>query len=312
MNFTYIGESVHASIPKTQKAMKQLIEGGDAAYTEPSESLDYIIGLIKDQVANGAAYIEVNIDEFFDQDQSIAVGLMKKYVRMVADHSDGVPVCVDSSHDDILRAGLEEWYNHLGDNAPVPMLNSVKTHTADAVLPWRKDYKFKVIGMLSPETPAGVTPWQEIYDMAVIIFDKAIANGFAADDIYYDTMVFPLAIDMPMMPGDTGYTFNTMQAIKAIMNDEKMKGVHTSIGLSNSVQNLPGRKIGMCRAYMHVARQYGLDGAIVNVFHDYDNAEIDKELVEIVEVFANIDGSQENSDKAMMVMADFCQKCRNS
>ena len=310
MNFTYIGESVHASIPKSQKAMKQLIEAGDNAYTEPSESLDYIISLIKDQAANGAAFIEVNIDEFFDQDQSIAIGLMKKYVKLVAEHSGGVPVCVDSSHDDILRAGLEEWYSNESVKDIMPMLNSVKTHTADMVLPWRKEYAFKVIGMLSPETPAGVTPWQEIHAMAVEIFDKAIANGFAADDIYYDTMVFPIAIDMPMMPGDTGYTYNTMQALKAIMTDEKMKGVHTSIGLSNSVQNLPGRKIGVCRAYMHVARKYGLDGAIVNVFHDYDNSEVDQELVDLVEVFADLDGSQENTDKAMMVMADFCQKCR--
>ncbi len=310
MSFTYIGESVHATIPKTQKAMKELLTGGEIAYTEPSEALDYIISLIKDQAANGAAYIEVNIDEFFDQDQSIAIGLMKKYVGLVAEHSGGVPVCVDSSHDDILRAGLEEWYNHPNVKDVVPMLNSVKTHTADQVLPWRKDFAFKVIGMLSPENPSGVTPWQEIYDMAVEIYDKAIANGFAADDIYYDTMVFPLAIDMPMMPGDTGYTFNTMQAIKAIMTDEKMKGVHTSIGLSNSVQNLPGRKIGVCRAYMHIARQYGLDGAIVNMFHNYDGGELDQELVELVEVFAGLDGSSENTDKAMMVMADFCQKCR--
>ena len=310
MTFTYIGESVHATIPKTQQAMKQLIVGGENAYTEPSEALDYIISLIKNQVSEGACFIEVNIDEFFDQDQSIAIDLMKKYVRLVADHSGGVPVCVDSSHDDILRAGLEEWYDHLGSDAVMPMLNSVKTHTADLVLPWRKEFAFKVIGMLSPETPSGVTPWQEIHEMAVKIFDNSISNGFAADDIYYDTMVFPLAIDMPMMPGDTGYTYNTMQAIKAIMSDEKMKGVHTSIGLSNSVQNLPGRKIGVCRAYMHVARQYGLDGAIVNMFHDYENSEVDQELVELVEVFAALDGSAEKTDNAMMVMADFCQKCR--
>ena len=42
----------------------------------------------------------------------------------------------------------------------------------------------------------------------------------------------------------------------------------------------------------------------------YDSGEVDPELVELIEIFANIDGNQENTDKAMMVMADFCNKCR--
>ncbi len=310
MAFTYIGESVHASIPKTGKVMRELAAAGAGAYENESESLSYIISLIKDQAERGASYIEVNVDEFCGADASEAIELMKVYVGLVAKHSGGVPVCVDSSNDDILRAGLEEWYKQ-GSDMPVPMLNSVKVHTADLVLPWRKDYAFKVIGMLSPEVPMGVTLWQDIYAMAQEIYEKAIANDFSADDIYYDTMVFPLAIDMPMMPGDTGYTYNTMQALKAIMTDEKMKGVHTSIGLSNCVQNLPGRKLGVCRAYMEVAKKYGLDGAIVNIFHDYGNgAAAAGELVELVEVFAALDGSAENTDKAMMAMADFCQQCR--
>lgn len=309
MSFTYIGESVHASIPKTGKAMRDLIEAGDGAFERESESLNYIISLISDQADKGAVFIEVNVDEFVGNDIELAKSQMCQYVKLVAAYGKGVPVCVDSSNDDLLRAGLEQWYALDGELA-VPMLNSVKTHTANLVLPWRNEFKFKIIGMLSPEVPMGVTLWQDIYAMAHDIFDKALANGFSADDIYYDTMVFPLAIDMPMMPGDTGYTYNTMQAIKAIMNDEKMKGVHTSIGLSNCVQNLPGKKLGVCRAYLEVARKYGLDGAIINVFHDYDSKPVDSGLMELVEVFAALDGSAENTDNAMMKMADFCQQCR--
>ncbi len=310
MSFTYIGESVHASIPRTGTAMRKLATAGSGAYENESESLAYIISLISDQATRGAGYIEVNVDEFCGADPAQAIALMREYVKLVAIHGQGVPVCVDSSNDDILRAGLEQWYAQ-SDDMPAPMLNSVKVHTASEVLPWRKDYPFKVIGMLSPEVPMGVTRWQDIHAMAVEIFDMAIENGFVADDIYYDTMVFPLAIDMPMMPGDTGYTYNTMQAIQAIMTDQKLKGVHTSIGLSNCVQNLPGRKLGVCRAYLEVARKYGLDGAIVNIFHDYGNGQpADPELVELVEIFAALDGSDQNTDRAMMTMAEFCQKCR--
>ena len=43
-----------------------------------------------------------------------------------------------------------------------------------------------------------------------------------------------------------------------------MKGVHFSMGVSNSCRDLPGRKIGICRAYVEVGMRYGLDAGIVN------------------------------------------------
>jgi hypothetical protein len=42
-----IGESIHASIPKTGKIMKQLREIGADAYSRPSEPLNYIKALIE-------------------------------------------------------------------------------------------------------------------------------------------------------------------------------------------------------------------------------------------------------------------------
>ncbi|MBA7655619.1 hypothetical protein ES703_63525 [subsurface metagenome] len=52
-----IGESVHASIPKTGKIMRQLSDLGPDAYTSPSEPLHYIRTLIEEQAAEGADYI---------------------------------------------------------------------------------------------------------------------------------------------------------------------------------------------------------------------------------------------------------------
>ncbi|MBN2843541.1 MAG: hypothetical protein JXM68_10645, partial [Sedimentisphaerales bacterium] len=71
MTFTYIGESVHASIPKTGKAMRELAGAGPEAFGQASGSLDYIISLIKDQASAGAAFIEVNVDEFVSESVSL-------------------------------------------------------------------------------------------------------------------------------------------------------------------------------------------------------------------------------------------------
>ncbi len=46
-----IGESIHASIPKTGKEMAKLAELGPEAYSAPSEPLDHIKSLIESQAA---------------------------------------------------------------------------------------------------------------------------------------------------------------------------------------------------------------------------------------------------------------------
>ena len=37
--------------------------------------------------------------------------MMVEYARLVRKWGKGVPICVDSSNDDVLIAGLKEWYN---------------------------------------------------------------------------------------------------------------------------------------------------------------------------------------------------------
>ncbi len=78
-----IGESIHASIPKTGKVMKQLVELGSDAYSRPSEPLNYIRVLIESQIADGADYIAVNLDAFGENEPQVSVDMMVDYVRMV-------------------------------------------------------------------------------------------------------------------------------------------------------------------------------------------------------------------------------------
>src|SRR4030042_97114 len=126
--FISIGESVHASIPKTAEQMKQLAELGPDAYSKPSEPLNYIKGLIESQAAEGADYIAVNLDAFGEDDQQVTVDMMVEYVRMVRKWGGGVPICVDSSNDDVLKIGLKEWFN-TDRKVSQPLVNSIKVYT---------------------------------------------------------------------------------------------------------------------------------------------------------------------------------------
>jgi 5-methyltetrahydrofolate corrinoid/iron sulfur protein methyltransferase len=309
-----IGESVHASIPKTGAAMRQLAQLGPNAYSKDSEPLDYIKDLIESQACDGADYIAVNLDAFGENNPQVCVDMMTEYVKLVQKWGRGVPVCIDSSDNDVLTAGLKQWYG-TDQLVKQPLINSVKVYTADEILPLKKDYDFAFIGLLVSEEaftgPGGSHSVEELYDLAKAIFEKAVGEyGFKPGKIFFDSTVFPLAIDMPMEPNVPGYTYRAFETIRKIKSDPKMKGVHCSLGVSNSIRDLPARKIGVCRAYVAKAKEYGLDAAIVNVAHHYGSVEPAPELLELVDAYAKMDGSVERMNEAMELMGKFCRENR--
>ncbi len=309
-----IGESIHASIPKTSKVMKQLIELGPNAYSKPSDALDYIKALIQSQTADGADYIAVNLDAFGENDPQVTVDMMVEYVQLVHRWGNGVPICIDSSDDNVLKTGLKEWYN-TNEVVKQPLINSVKIYTMDNMLPLKKDYDYSFIGLLvsedKPTGTGGSHSVDELYSLAGQIFDAAGNKYlFKPQQIFFDSTVFPLAIDMPMEPNVPGYTYRAFETIKKIKSDHKMAGVHCSLGISNCCRDLPGRKVGVCRAYIAKAAEYGLDAAIVNTSHYFGQIEPAPELLELVDAFAKMDGSAKKQNKAMELMGKFCRENR--
>jgi 5,10-methylenetetrahydrofolate reductase len=312
-----IGENIHASIPKMAAAMKELIDAGPGALERPSGALDYILAQIKAQVRHGADYLDVNVDAFGDSDLEFRKGLMREYVRLIRRYGEGVPVSVDSGSPAVLRAGLEAWYEDAPAAVGVPLLNSVKTYTMDELLPLRGRYPFKFIGLLvdakSTGSEGSYYSVDELHTLAKEIFAAAVGKyGFKPGDIFFDSTVFPLAIDIPMTADTPGYTFRTFETIRRIKSDPALAGVHLSLGITNAVRDLPGRRTGVCRAYLAKARHYGLDAAIVNVLHDYGKREPAPDLTEFVEAFARQDGSPEASQEVVAAMMAFCKANRRT
>jgi len=311
-----IGELIHASIPKTGQIMKQLHQLGDGAFTQPSPELNYIRALVESQAADGADYIAINIDQFGESDPATAVKLMKEYVKLVRKYGRGVPVCMDSSDDNVLIAGMKEWYD-TNEKVSVPLINSIKTYTIENMMPLKKHFDYKFIGLLISGGTAKITEpgrtesIDDLYSLAKTIYDAGVNKyGFKPEEIFFDSTVFPLAIDMPMMPDVPGFTYRTFNTIKRIKTDPLLKKCHFSLGVTNSVRDLPARKIGVTRAYVEVAMRYGLDAGIVNVSHHLGMVPADAELVKLVEAYANLDGSNERLNEVMRLMGEFCSKNR--
>lgn len=310
-----IAENLHASIPKMAAAMQEALDAGPGGLDRPGPARDYILAQVRAQVRHGAAYLDVNVDAFGDSDLEFRMALMRDYVRFIRRHGEGVPVSVDSGSPEVLRAGLEAWYEDAPALIAVPLLNSLKTYTMDAFLPLREKLPFKFIGLLVDQKSTGSEgsyySVDELYALARTIFEAAVGrHGFKPEDIFFDSTVFPLSIDMPMSSDTPGYTYRTFETIRRIKRDPEMKGVHLSLGITNAVRDLPGRRTGVCRAYLAKAREYGLDTGIINVLHDYGSRPPAPELMEFVGVFAKQDGSAEASQKAIAAMMDFCKANR--
>ena len=309
-----IGESIHASIPRVAAVMRQLDDLGDSAYTQPSEALHQVQALVESQADDGADYIAVNVDAFGEDDPAKALRMMQQYVQLVRQWGKGLPVCIDSSNDDTLIAGLKTWYD-TGQPVRPPLINSIKTYTLHTILPLKKDYDFSVIALLvgegAPTGPGRSYSVDQLMGLAHTIFDAAVGQrDFQPEQIFFDSTVFPLAIDMPMEPNVPGYTYRAFETIRRIRATPKFKGVHCSLGISNSVRDLPGRKIGVCRAYVAKALEYGLDAGIVNVSHHYGREAPAPELMELVDAYAQMDGSPERMNRAIELMGRFCQQTR--
>ncbi len=306
-----IGELLHGSIPRTAAAMSEILSFGEGGLDRPSGAREYLLDLLRAQIAHGAGAIDINVDAFGGSDLAFRQGMMRDYVRFIRRHGQGFPVCVDSGSPEVLEAGLEAWYEDAPAGLPVPLLNAVKIYTMDRLLPLRRRYPYRFIGMLVDEKTAGhegVYSVDELMAMARTLFDAATRRyGFAPADIFIDSTVFPLAIDMPMAPDTPGYTFRTFETVRRVRRDPAMKGVHLSLGITNAVRDLPGRKTGVCRAYLHFARRLGLDAAIVNVLHDYEDHPAAPELVVFVEAFAGQDGSAPAAQRAIDAMLEFCR-----
>jgi cobalamin-dependent methionine synthase I len=151
----------------------------------------------------------------------------------------------------------------------------------------------------------------QLCGLAGQLFDKAVGKyGFKPGQIFFDTAVFPLAIDMPMDPGVPGYTYRAFESLRVLRDNPKFEGTHLVMGLSNCARDLPARKIGICRAYATKAVEFGLDAVIANPSHRFGQKDPDPELVELVDAYAGMDGSPEALNRAMTLMGEFCRKCR--
>lgn len=209
--------------------------------------VDYIQHLAREQEAAGAAYLDINVDEF-STDVAERAELMKWTVKTVQGAA-GIPVSVDSSNTDILNAGLESCDRSRGR----PMVNSVSLERREAV-GLAASHNAVVIASAAGESDLPSTTAGRLENLAALMPILRDA-GLSDNDIHIDPLVFPISTD-----GQNGPGF--LEAVAAVRK-EYGDAIHIVAGLSNVSFGMPNRKL-INQVFSRLAVEAGADGGIVD------------------------------------------------
>lgn len=227
--------------------------------TEGSRPLavSYLQSLVRLQGANGAAYIDLNVDEFSSdiKERIKAMIWLVEKLRETAKH----PFSIDSSSGEVLAAGLAACK----PGGFRPLLNSVSLERAEAIELARK-YNAQVVASAAGEKSLPHNQAERLANLEKLI-PRLKAIGLADEDIFIDPLVFPIATD-----GNNGKSF--LESVKAI-RERFGKKVHITAGISNVSYGMPQRKL-INQVFAYLAVEAGGDSGIV------DPAQISAKIIE--------------------------------
>ena len=125
------------------------------------------------------------------------------------------------------------------------------------------------------------------------------------EQIFFDAGAAALMKDMPDSPGTASQTHKAFRIIKSIKHDSATKKCHCLLKTNMAMFGIPARKVGVCRAYVARAIEYGLDAAFVDVTRHYGESPADAKLLELVDAYIEMDGSPEKRANAEKLMSGF-------
>ena len=152
------------------------------------------------QVEAGIDVLDINVGSPSNEIES-----MQWAVRAVEEVTD-IPLCIDSSNTDAIRAGFETcrgkdkaWANSI----------AFEQKKMEEVLPLVKEHNCRVVALCMDEKGIPATAGQRVEIAGKII--KAIEDrGIPPENLYLDCLVDPISLG----PGKTGNTLATIRTIK--------------------------------------------------------------------------------------------------
>ncbi len=262
--FVNIGERTNVT---GSAKFRKLITAGDYA-----AALD----VARDQVANGAQIIDINMDEGLIDSQKAMV----EFLNLIAAEPDiaRVPVMIDSSKWEIIEAGLKCVQGK-------PLVNSISMKEGEEAFLHHarlvRAYGAAVVVMAFDEAGQADSEDRkvEICTRAYKLLTERV--GFPPEDIIFDPNVFAVATGIEE---HNNYGVDFIEAARRIT--QTLPHVHISGGVSNLSFSFRGNepvREAMHAVFLYHAIQAGMDMGIVNAGQLAVYESIDPELREACE-----------------------------
>src|ERR1017187_7277654 len=243
--FVNIGERTNVT---GSAKFRKLIEAGDYAAA---------VDVARQQVANGAQIIDVNMDEGMLDSQAAMV----KFLNLIAGEPDiaRVPVMIDSSKWSVIEAGLKCVQGK-------SIVNSISLKEGEEafLMHARKVMRYGAAVVVMAFDELGQA---DTIDRKVSICERAFKLlteriGFAPEDIIFDPNIFAVATGIEE---HSRYSLDFIEATAAIKR--RMPAVHVSGGVSNVSFSFRGNepvRQAMHSVFFYHAIRAGLTMGIVN------------------------------------------------
>lgn len=229
-SFLVVGERINPTGKK--KLQAQLKEG----------NLDLVVQMAEEQERNGAAILDINMGmNGIDED-----AMMQKVIYEVT-NTVNLPLCIDSSHVDIIEHALRIYPGRA-------LINSISLEKEkfERLLPIARKYgaMFILLPLSDEGLPKDIEEKKQIIHT---IYDRALELGFAKEDIVVDGLVATVGANKKA----------ALETLETIEYCKRELGLATICGLSNISFGLPERSF-VNTAFLTMAISRGLTMAIAN------------------------------------------------
>jgi 5-methyltetrahydrofolate--homocysteine methyltransferase len=251
---------------------------GSARFRKLITAGDYTAALdvARDQVANGAQIIDINMDEGLIDSQAAMV----EFLNLIAAEPDiaRVPVMIDSSKWEVIEAGLKCVQGK-------PLVNSISLKEGEAAFLHHarlvKAYGAAVVVMAFDEQGQADTRARKVEICARAYRLLTEEAGLAPEDIVFDPNIFAVATGIDE---HNNYGVDFIEATREIV--ATLPHVHISGGVSNLSFSFRGNepvREAMHAVFLYHAIASGMDMGIVNAGQLAVYSTIDPELREACE-----------------------------
>lgn len=233
-NFLVIGERIN---PTGKKLLQQQLR---------EDNLDLVIQMAEEQERMGASVLDINVGmNGIDED-----AMMQKVVYEVTTNVN-LPLCIDSSHVDVIEHALRIYPGRA-------LINSISLEQEkfERLLPIARKYgaMFILLPLSDKGLPKDIEEKKQIINT---IYERAMELGFAKEDIVVDGLVATVGANRKA----------ALETLETIFYCKHELELATICGLSNISFGLPERGL-VNTAFLTMAIANGLTMAIANPSQD--------------------------------------------